>query len=109
MQIINRKREVTIGYLANELGVSDRTIMRDIWFLSEFLPITTTPGRNGGVSYVDGYLYCDYKFYITKEQERVLLKIINETETEGNCKLDQTEILILSDIIRKYAKTEYKY
>lgn len=107
LHIINQKREVTVGYLANELEVSDRTIMRDILCLSDFIPIRTTQGRyGGGVSYVDGYRYCDYKFYMTEEQERVLNKIIYEIINNGICTLMASEIQILSDIIKKYSKTK---
>ena len=109
LQIINEKRQVTIGYLANELEVSDKTIMRDIWFLSDFLPIRTTPGRyGGGVSYMDDYRYCDYKFYITEEQEQLLNKIINETKSKGVCILSDFELVVLSEIIEKYSKTIIK-
>lgn len=109
LQIINEKRQVTIGYLANELEVSDKTIMRDIWFLSDFLPIRTTPGRyGGGVSYMDDYRYCDYKFYITEEQERLLNKIINDAKSTGICHLSSYDIVILNKIIKKYSKIVVK-
>ncbi len=103
--IVNRKRTTTVAELAAELNVSERTILRDISDLSGFLPIRTIQGRyGGGVSYVDDYTYCDYKFYMTEEQSELLNKIVIETKTKGFCKLTSYEIEILINIIKKYSK-----
>ena len=48
LMILNEKREVTIGYLAKEFDVSEKTVFRDVWYLSAFLPIRTVQGRYGG-------------------------------------------------------------
>ena len=105
LQILNEKKEVTTGYLAKEFDVSEKTILRDIWFLSDFLPIRTVQGRyGGGISYMDNYRYCDYKFYMSEEQERLLNKIINESKETGICQLSSCEIIVLSSIIEKYSR-----
>lgn len=108
LQILNEKREVTTGYLAKEFEVSEKTILRDVWFLSDFLPIRTCQGKYGGISFVDGYRYCDYKFYMVEEQERLLNKIINESRETGVYHITPTEIVILSDILKKYCRVKIK-
>ena len=56
MEILCRNRHETIGGLARELGVSERTIRRDIERLSIKEPIYTQSGRYGGGVYViEGY------------------------------------------------------
>ncbi len=105
--ILNEKRKVTIGYLAQELEVSEKTIMRDVWYLSDFIPVCSTPGRyGGGISYIEGYRYCDYKFYISEDQEKLLNKIATECQARGECKLTSSEIEILLNIIKKYSKNK---
>lgn len=105
LMILNEKREVTVGYLAKEFNVSEKTIFRDVWFLSDFILIRTVQGRyGGGISYMDNYRYCNYKFYMTEEQERLLNKIINESKETGMCQLFSCEIIVLSSIIEKYSR-----
>ena len=42
---------LTLGLLANELGVTERTVARDVERLRHSgVPITVVPGRGGGVS-----------------------------------------------------------
>ena len=42
---------LTLGHLANELGVTERTVARDVERLRHSgVPITVVPGRGGGVS-----------------------------------------------------------
>lgn len=109
LMILNEKREVTIGYLAKEFDVSEKTVFRDVWYLSAFLPIRTVQGRyGGGISYIENFMYCDYKFYMSREQESLITKIINESIQSGKCQLDNSEIIILSDIIKKYSKKVIK-
>ena len=110
LKILNERREVTVGYLAKEFNVSEKTVFRDIWFLSGFLPIRTIQGRyNGGVSFMDDYRYCDFKFYMTNEQVMVIRKIIDESVEMGVCYVSPTEIIILSNILKKYQKITVKH
>jgi len=54
--ILQRGRPVTAGELANRLGVSVRTIFRDIDALSGMgVPVYTEPGRGGGIRLLEGY------------------------------------------------------
>lgn len=108
LKIINEKRNITVELLANELETSKRTILRDISDLSGFLPIRSIQGRyGGGISFVDGYRYCDYQFYMTEEQVVVLNKIVYEIKKHGFCKLTFQEIEIVTDIIKKHSQTSY--
>ncbi|MBB4687672.1 helix-turn-helix transcriptional regulator [Amycolatopsis jiangsuensis] len=54
--ILHRKRAGTVGELARELGVTERTMRRDLAALREAgVPLWSEPGRHGGVRLVDGW------------------------------------------------------
>ncbi len=53
LKVLTRRRHCHIEELANELGVSPRTIRRDIVALSLHAPIYTTTGSQGGVFLMD--------------------------------------------------------
>lgn len=54
--ILHRKRAGTVGELAGELGVTERTMRRDLAALREAgVPLWSEPGRHGGVRLVDGW------------------------------------------------------
>ena len=55
MRVLCRRRHETISNLADEFGVSTRTILRDIEVLSVMEPIYTQCGRYGGVYVTDDY------------------------------------------------------
>ena len=53
---LQRKRGATAGELASSLGVSERTMHRDLAALRDAgVPLWTEPGRNGGVRLVEGW------------------------------------------------------
>ncbi|EHR53240.1 putative transcriptional regulator [Saccharomonospora marina XMU15] len=53
---LQRRRSATIAQLADELGVSERTMHRDIAALQAAgVPVWTEPGRHGGVRLVEGW------------------------------------------------------
>lgn len=108
LMILNEKRYVTVSCLANELNVSERTILRDISDLSGFLPIRTTQGRyGGGVSFINDYRYCDYKFYMEEKCIKVLNKVILEIKTYGSCTLSLEDLKIMDETIDKYSPPSY--
>lgn len=108
LMILNEKRYVTVSCLANEIDVSERTILRDISYLSEFLPIRTTQGRyGGGVSFINDYRYCDYKFYMEENCIKVLNKVVFEIKTYGFCTLSLEELKSVAEIIDKYSPPSY--
>ena len=67
-----RKRE-TMGRLADELGVSDRTIRNDITVLTAEYPLETTRGIGGCVKLADWYR--PHKNILTQEEQRVLSRL----------------------------------
>ena len=81
MEIINIliiRRHITTNELAQELGVSTRTIQYDIQALSPDYPIYTKPGENGGL-----FIREDYKPYnnsLTKTELKNLLEIYEQME-----------------------------
>jgi predicted DNA-binding transcriptional regulator YafY len=53
---LQSRRGATMGELAEALGVSERTMHRDVAALQEAgVPLWTEPGRHGGVRLVDGW------------------------------------------------------
>ncbi len=55
INILIIRRHTTANELAQELGVSIRTIQYDIQALSPQYPIYTKPGENGGIFYKKDY------------------------------------------------------
>lgn len=76
--VISRRRHETMENLAQEFGVSIRTIRRDIAFLiEELFPIYTVQGKYGGGVYAmdDWYLGT---VYLNTEQENFLIRLLGE-------------------------------
>ena len=66
---------VTARELADRLGVSKRTILRDIETLAlAKVPVCTTQGKGGGISLLDGYIL-DKAVLSDEEREQILLGI----------------------------------
>lgn len=70
-----RHRKTTAVHLAEEFGVSLRTIYRDLDQLSQAgMPIYTTIGRNGGVSLMEDFLL-DRTFITQQEQTELMMAL----------------------------------
>ncbi len=81
LKALCRRRQDTIVNLANEFGVSIRTIKYDIDELTLSHPIETIRGRyGGGVKVADGY-YIGRK-YLKPRQRELLLKVQTELSDE---------------------------
>ena len=66
---------LTADQLADKLGVSVRTVYRDIDALSEAgVPICTTQGKGGGIYLMDGYVL-DRAAFTPEEQRQLLLAL----------------------------------
>ena len=103
MKALCRRRYETIGNLATEFEVSERTIRRDIEVLSYTEPIYTQSGRHaGGVYVVDGY-HMD-RMYMTEEEIAVLQKIKDSANAQHPACLLSGESKTLERIIRNYSK-----
>ena len=106
LQILALRGKTTFRVLSEELGVSERTIMRDVDELSTYKPISVMPGKNGGVYICD---YSSFHNFTMKSYEIALLqKIIADMETHACCSLSASEIQLLKDIIASYSKKIYQ-
>lgn len=94
LNVLCKRRQDTIENLANEFGVSVRTIKYDIEELTLAHPIETVRGRyGGGVKVADGY-YIGRKYLKPSQQE--LLKKLSE-QLSGN------ELEVMNSILRDFA------
>ncbi len=101
LKILCQRRYETIPNLAQEIGVSPRTIQRDIEIISLTEPIYTKVGRiDGGVYIVEGF-YQD-RMYMNSIEIAVLKKL-KEINAERGL-LDKEESDILDLIILHYTR-----
>ena len=102
MEIINiliLRRHVTASELAQEFGVSVRTIQYDIQALSPVYPIYTKQGENGEI-----FIRDDYKPYVNSLSP-IELQVLQEL-------VELTEGLhrkILIQVIQKYGPDNIKF
>ena len=107
IRILCRRRHETMSNLAEEFGVSIRTILRDIEVLSVTEPIYTQCGRyDGGVFVADDYTIG--RMYMTQTELSVLQKIAAFAETQAACVLNMEEYRILRNVISQYTKPNRK-
>lgn len=103
LKVLCRRRYETVGNLAAEFEVSERTIRRDIEILSYTEPIYTQSGRHaGGVYVVDGY-HTD-RMYMSEEEIAILQKLKDEANKSNSCLLLPGEEKTLERMIRVYTK-----
>ncbi len=85
--LLLEREQVTAKGLADALGVSVRTVFRDVEILSEAgIPLVTTQGPGGGVALQEGYVLDRAAF--TPEEQRTLLTVL-----EGLPEQDQDRAL----------------
>ena len=107
LKALCRRRYETIGNLATEFQVSERTIRRDIEALSYTEPIYTQSGRHaGGVYVVDGYSVD--RMYMSEEELAILQKIKAEANKHHSGLLLPGEEKTLERMIRTYTKPSKK-
>lgn len=73
LETLCRRRNDTVENLANEFGVSKRTIKYDIEYLSLSYPVYTVQGNGGGIYISDGYRLG--RKYLTETQSNLLEKL----------------------------------
>ncbi|MBQ2886961.1 MAG: HTH domain-containing protein [Alphaproteobacteria bacterium] len=98
INILIIRRHTTASELAQEFGVSVRTIQYDIQALSPVYPIYTKQGENGGI-----FIRDDYKPYVNSLSP-IELQVLQEL-------LEMTDGIhrkILIQIIRKYGPDNLK-
>ncbi len=103
MRVLCRRRHETISNLAQEFGVSERTILRDIEVLSVTELIYTQCGRYGGGVYVTDDYSMD-RMYMTEKELSVLHKLSGYADENAVCKLSIEENKLLKSIISQYTK-----
>ena len=102
MRVLCRRRHETIFNLAEEFGVSTRTILRDIEVLSVTEPIYTQCGRYGGVYVTDDYSMT--RMYMSENELSVLHKLSKFADEKTVCDLSMEENNLLKFIISQYTK-----
>lgn len=101
IRILMLRGKASLAELANELEVSERTVMRDVDLMSTSRPIFSLPGKGGGIFLVDTYSI--YPHALQKSEAALLQKIISEAEQTSVCRLEYPEIKILKDILEFYS------
>ena len=104
LEAISARRHTTVKKLSQELGVSQRTVQRDIELLSLNYPIVTSTGRNGGVSFIDGYYYNASGFYITEGQRNAFNCVINLLEAALKSQVTYKELEVIKKFVEKHTK-----
>ena len=92
MNILIIRRHTTARELSDELGVTTRTIQRDIQALSSGFPVYTRQGGDGGI-----FIRDDYKPYVntlSSDELKTLCEICGQVE--------ESQKKILLQIIHKY-------
>ncbi len=107
IRILCRRKHETISNLANEFGVSTRTIQRDIEVLGIAEPIYTQCGRyDGGVYIAENY---DMSImYMTDTELSVLHKLELLAENKAISNINEGEHKILRKIITQYSKPKIR-
>lgn len=93
MNIMVARRQEHIDNLASELGVSRRTVERDILTLSTRFPLETVQGNGGGVRLPSWYH--PYKNTLSRKQAETLLNLIGRATEE--------ERTVIEQIVREYS------
>ena len=94
LEVLCLRRFDTIDHLADEFGVSRRTIRYDLEVLQCSYPIETVKGGGGGVRVMDGY-YIGMKYL--NSGQAALLEKLSET-------LSGDELLTLQSILKTFSK-----
>ncbi len=105
LRLLCRRRYEKTKNLAYEFGVSERTIRRDIEFLSLRNPIYTQSGRYGGGIYVLDNFTMD-RMYMTSAEVGVLKKVSDALN--GSAAISKMEKRVLNSIISDYSKPKIK-
>ncbi|MBR3918342.1 MAG: DeoR family transcriptional regulator [Clostridia bacterium] len=99
LRILSRCRQTKIVSLAQELGVCDKTIRRDIDFLSTDYPIYTLRGKYGGVFVTDNFRLD--RMYMNEEKIALLKKL--SSKIENGDVLTKSEKETFDAIIAEYS------
>ena len=87
LDVLSDRRQDTYQHLADEFGVSKRTIQTDIIELSCSVPIFTVPGNKGGIRVADGWYLS--RRYLHDDQEKLLRSLISGLQPEEQKTMQQ--------------------
>ena len=97
MRLLTVRRRDTTPHLAQEMGVSVRTILRDIEVLTCEYPLLTRQG-NGGCVMVEDW-YHPHKNILSREQQSLLSDLM------GKC--DERQAIVLQQLLSEYGSKQY--
>lgn len=103
MRLLYRYKHMTIRSLAEEFGVSERTIRRDIVELSLTEPIFTQTGRYDGGVYISEN-YASDKIGMQRKEIAVFEKLIRFAENASDGDLTSDELMIAKHFLADYTK-----
>ena len=98
LEVLCERRHESVEKLATEFGVNERTIRRDIEYMTLSYPIYTVPGKGGGVYVSDGYRLG--KKYLTDKQSELL-----EELSKG---LTGNELAVMQSILKTFKEPRRK-
>lgn len=93
IRIMTARRKTTVPQLAMELGVSVKTIRRDIEELTMEYPLETTAGNGGGISVPEWFH--PHKNIFSREQVSVLENLMMNA--------DEHQREVLGQMLQEYA------
>lgn len=92
--LLIQNKKMTLTELASKFSVHKNTAYNDINFLSQYAPIYTKSGIDGGI-YIVGNYRNELFIYLSAEEEQCLREIIAD--------VDDTRKFILENIINKFS------
>ena len=102
-KILSKQQRETLDSIAIRLGVSTRTIQRDIDAISRVVPVYASTGRHGGVFVCDTYQVS--RMYMTSSELQVLNKVINIAEANPHL-MEPADLQTLHMNINDYTRPE---
>lgn len=108
LKLLTVRKKWTMGELARKFGVSERTIMRDVNYLSLSKPICVDMGRHGGV-YLSEYS-CLTRPSMSTEETEVLWRILDLFDPESESSdhkgrtLTPSELRTIHEMIAFYGR-----
>ena len=96
--LLIQNKKMTLAELASKFSIHKNTAYNDINFLSQYAPIYTKSGIDGGIYIVDNYR-SDLFIYLSAEEERCLREIIPD--------VDEEKKLILEKILNKFSLPKF--
>lgn len=79
IRILAGRRHETMRHLADELGVTTRTIRTDITVLTVEYPLETVRGNGGGVKFADWYH--PHRNILSKKEQNVLQQLMGQADS----------------------------